>query len=46
MAEKSLETITGLYSIGGGGEIRRKSSHTRVFDEGLEGSLKAKATII
>lgn len=44
--EKSIETITGLYSISDGGEIRRKSSHGGVFDEGPEGSLKAKATII
>lgn len=44
--KKSLETITGLYSISDGGEIRRKSSHSGVFDEGPEGSLKAKATIV
>ena len=44
--EKSLETITGLYQLSDGGEIRRKSSHAGVFDEGPEGSLKAKATII
>lgn len=44
--EKSLETITGLYSISDGGEIRRKSSHAGVFDEGPEGSLKAKATVV
>ncbi|EED20086.1 alpha/beta hydrolase, putative [Talaromyces stipitatus ATCC 10500] len=44
--KKSLETITGLYSLSDGGEIRRKSSHSGVFDEGPEGSLKAKATIV
>lgn len=46
--EKSLETITELYQLSedGGGDMRRKSSHAGVFDEGPEGSLKANATIL
>lgn len=44
--EKSLETITALYSLSQESEIKRNSSHAGVFDEGPEGSLKARATII
>lgn len=46
--DKSVETVAALYSIGReGDEIRRKSSHSGgVFDEGPEGSLKSKATIV
>ncbi|OKL60614.1 hypothetical protein UA08_04188 [Talaromyces atroroseus] len=44
--DKSVETVAALYSIGRGSEIRRKSSHAGVFDEGPEGSLKSKATIV
>jgi pimeloyl-ACP methyl ester carboxylesterase len=43
---KSVETIAALYSIGRGSEIGRKSSHSGVFDEGPEGSLKSNATIV
>lgn len=44
--EKSSEIITELHSISNGGDIRPKSSHAGIFNNGPEGSLKAKATIV
>lgn len=43
---KSLETITALHGISGDNELRRTSSGTGVFDEGVPGVLKAPSTII
>ncbi|CAI7637713.1 hypothetical protein N7533_002863 [Penicillium manginii] len=43
---KSLETIAGLHGIAGDEGLRRTSSGTGIFDEGIPGVLKAPSTII
>jgi pimeloyl-ACP methyl ester carboxylesterase len=43
---KSLETITALYSLDHGNELRRMSSGAGLFDDGPKGALKANATIV
>lgn len=42
---KSIETITGLYGLGLGNDLGRRSSNAGVFDEGPKGALKANATV-
>ncbi|QKX56621.1 uncharacterized protein TRUGW13939_03726 [Talaromyces rugulosus] len=43
---KSIETITGLYGLGRGNDLGRRSSRAGVFDEGPKGALKANATVV